>query len=285
LVDPKLQRRHANRFYRLSEDREGHFRFLDLPAELRNTIYDMLLVIPGTTFPVTEGLTISKSRKREVPKSALNILCVNRQINGEAYAHFYSQNDLAFATPVTLHTFLFNLGHVKLDCLRNLTFFYDLKRDFYQPPDDLTPLDLIVSTLRSLRGLRKLHIIFRGPSRNHMSLQDTRFLPGVHPQLIPGAKALFSFRNLKDIKIHSPFPAGDYHSDGPDVVEALKQVDAAFKHFNRGLHLAQRGELIPELYTNDNWDSEQYWPAEEKNMYVCGVERGCVCASDSDEDE
>lgn len=258
---------------------------MDLPAELRNTIYDMLLVIPGTTFPVTESLTTSKSRKRRVPKSALHILCVNRQINREAYAHFYSQNHLAFATPVSLQTFLFNLGHARLNCLRNSTFFYDQKRHYYQPPDELAPLDLIVSTLRSLRGLRKLHIILRGPSRDHMNIRDIRFLPGIHPQLIPGAKALFFLRNPTDVKKHSPFPAKDYHADGPEVAEAFKRVDAAFKHFNPGLHLAQRGEVISELYTNDNWDSEQYWPAEGKNMYVCGVERGCVCVSDSDEDE
>lgn len=249
----------------------------------------MLLVIPGTTFPVTESQTTtkytSKSRKRTVAESALNILCVNRQINREAYAHFYSQNDLAFATSVSLQGFLFNLGHARLDCLRNLTFFYDLKRQYYQPPDALTPLDLIVSTLRSLRGLRKLHIILRGPSENRIRVGDIRFLPGVRPQLIPGAKALFSLRNLTSFKIHSPYRAKDYYKDGLDVVEALEQVEAAFKHFNRGLHLAQRGEIIPQLYTNDIWDSEQYWPAEETNMYVCGVERGCLCASDSDEDE
>lgn len=85
---------YANSFYRLSEDREGHFRFLDLSAELRNIIYDMLLVIPGTTFPVTESLTTTKSRKGAVPGSALNLLCVSRQIHREAYAHFYSQNHL-----------------------------------------------------------------------------------------------------------------------------------------------------------------------------------------------
>lgn len=38
LVDIRLQQRHANQFYRLSEDCEGDFPFSDCPAELRNTM-------------------------------------------------------------------------------------------------------------------------------------------------------------------------------------------------------------------------------------------------------
>ena len=215
---------------------------MDLPAELRNTIYDMLLVIPGTTFPVTESQTASKSTRPRVAKSALSILCVNRQI-------------------------------------------FDQKRDYYQPPDALTPLDLIVSTLCSLRGLRKLHIILRGSSRDYISARDVRLLPGVRPQLIPGAKALFSLRNLTSFKIHSPYRAKDYHEYGLDVFGAIKKVEAAFKHFNNGLRFAQSGQLYSELYTNEDWDREVEWPAVGTQNCVCGSEQGCLCAPDSDEDE
>lgn len=188
-----LHRRRSNKLYRLSEDRKGYFRFLELQAELRNTIYDMLLVKPGTTFPVTESLTISKSMLRKVPGSALNILCINRQIHREAHAHFYSQNHLAFATTVSLQAFLLNLGHAKFDCLRNLTFFYDQKHNSYHWRDELTPMDLILSMLRSMRGLRKLHIILRGPSYDRLALRDIRHLPGTHPPyLVPKLCSLFA---------------------------------------------------------------------------------------------
>jgi len=229
-------------------------------------------------------MTTTKSTKRKVPGSALNILCVNRQINREAYAHFYSQNDLAFATPVSLQTFLFSLGHARLDRLRNLTFFYYNVRQVYQPRDELAPLDLMMSTLRSMRGLRKLHIILQGPSRDRLTAREIKYLPA-HPPRIPGAKALFSLRNLTDFKIHNPFPAKDYRANGPEVVRALKRVGAAFKHFNYGLRLAQQGQIYYELYTNTNWDNEEVWPALGTKMSVCGSEKGCSCGPDSDDDE
>lgn len=276
---------YANNFYSLSEDREGHFRFLDLSAELRNIIYGMLLVIPGTTFPVTESLTTTKSRKGAVPGSALNILCVNRQLHREAYAHFYSQNHLAFATPVSLQTFLLNLGHAKFDSLQNLTFFYDQKHNSYQWRDQLSPMDLILSMLRSIRGLRKLHIILQGPLKDHLTVREIQNLPNIHPPFIPGAKALFSLRNLTDFKIYSPFPAKNYRTDGPEVVRDLEQVDAAFKHFNHGIRIAHKGQIVSQLYDDADWDCREYWPAVGSRMYACGSETGCSCAPDSDDDE
>lgn len=149
----------------------------------------------------------------------------------------------------------------------------------------MTALTLIVSTLRSLRGLRKLHIIFRCPDREDVTARGVRFLPGGRPALIPGARALFSLRNLTDFQIHNTFPA-DYHSaDGPEVVRALKKVDAAFKHFNHGLLLAQQGQVVSELYTNINWDSGEMWPAMGTKTSVCGPEKGCLCVPDSDDDK
>lgn len=245
----------------------------------------MLLVIPGTTFPVPDSLTISASRKRVAPKSVLNILGVNRQIHQEASAHFYSRNHLAFAAPVSLQTFLFNLGHARLDCLRNVTFFYQQKHDVYHRRDDLTPMDMLLSMLRSVRGLRKLHIVLQGPYEVRLSPGRIHRLPGINPPLIPGAKALFSFRNLTELKVHSPYPAKDYRDDGIEVVRALKQVEAAFKHFNHGLRLTQSGQRFPELYANENWDREEEWPAVGTRLCECGPEQGCVCAPDSDDDE
>lgn len=252
---------------------------------MRNNIYDILLVIPGTTFPVPDSLTISASRKRIAPKSVLNILGVNRQINREAYAHFYSRNHLAFATPVALQTFLFNLGHARLDCLRNVTFFYQQKRDVYHHRDGLTPMDMILSMLRSVRGLQKLHIVLQGPYEVHLSPGRIHHLPCINLPLIPGVEALFSFRNLAELKVHSPYRARDYREDGVEVVRAIKQVEAAFKHFNHALRLTQSGRRFTELYANENWDRMEEWPAVGTRLCQCGPEQGCVCAPDSDDDE
>lgn len=68
-------------------------------------------------------------------------------------------------------------------------------------------------------------------------------------------------------------------------MKALEQVDAAFKHFNHGLCLAQRGQIISELYANEDWDVEEVWPALGTTMSVCGSEKGCFCASGIDDDE
>lgn len=139
--------------------------------------------------------------------------------------------------------------------------------------------------LRSLRGLRKLHIILRGPAKDKLTAREIEHLPNIHPPLIPGAKALFALRNLTEFKIHNPFRAKDYRADSPEAARDLEQVDAAFKHFNHGLLLAQRGQIVSQLYEDADWDSRNYWPTVDTVMYKCGPETGCSCGPDSDDDE
>jgi len=119
----------------------------------------------------------------------------------------------------------------------------------------------------------------------HLRIGDIESLPGISPPLISGAKALFSFRNLAELRIHSPYPARHYREDGPEVTAALKQVDAAFRHFNHGLRLARMGQIFHELYTNVDWDNEEEWPSLGTRYSTCGYEEGCLCVPDSDDDE
>ena len=114
-------------------DCEDHFRFLDLPPEVRNLIYRQLLTFRGPTYPTNGTPTSVKSQHKDlrqkkrdaipVPQSALNILCTNQQIHKEAMKLFYQENDLVFSAPETLQPFLSSLGDRRLDSLRSVTLF------------------------------------------------------------------------------------------------------------------------------------------------------------------
>ncbi|GAB7333538.1 hypothetical protein MBLNU13_g05116t2 [Cladosporium sp. NU13] len=77
------------------------FRFLDLPPELRNMIYRMLLLFPG-----------HRTQTRRVPWSALEILRINRQVHDEARKLFY-QNDLVFSDPTDMQDFMYSLSDAR----------------------------------------------------------------------------------------------------------------------------------------------------------------------------
>jgi hypothetical protein len=185
-----------------------------------------------------------------------------------------------------LQTFLFNLGNERLDCLRKVTFFYDDER--YNKKDGLTSVDVILSMLRLLRSLQKVHIVFRRPveeGTGYFSIQGIEYLPGTNPSLMPGAKTLFSFRKLAHLKVYSPVPLRHYPKANSEVKTLLWHLDAAYRHFNQGLRLAQTGQGFSELYTNEDWFSEETWPALGTEARVCGSETGCSCDVDSEDEE
>lgn len=247
----------------------------------------MLLEFSGTMFPRDgdpTSITSLHYRKRAsvpVPRSALSILLVNHQTNKEAYGLFYSHNDLAFATPIRLQAFILSLGHDRLDCLRSLTFFYKKGAT----SDGLSFMDTILSTLRLLRGLRKLHILIpwssfysRTPEGAFSVLQESE----ANPARLSGAKTLFTFRKLNDIKVLGPTTVTEYAKAAPYVVTAVKRSDAIFRHFNYGLRLAQKGRIFHELYSDTNWVNEEAWPALGTQTSVCRSETGCVCGQKGD---
>ena len=74
-----------------------------------------------------------------------------------------------------------------------------------------------------------------------------------------------------------------HHTCKWDVVAGVKRLDAIFRHFNYGLRLAQKGRVVSELYTNEDWADEEDWPALETETSICGLSRGCLCGQSSDE--
>lgn len=276
---------------RLEEGRQGHFKFMDLPPELRNNVYTMLLVQFGAMYPRTGEPTsitsVHRSKRASVPfpHSALSILCVNRQINREAYSLFYKHNDFVFADPMRLQHFIISLGHERLDCIASITFFY---KKGALAAGGLTTMDVTLSTLRLLKNLRKLHILIPIPTevdqpRKYLSVEKIMQQPEANPATLPGAKTLFSFRGLTDIKVFPPIMAKEYASISPQsAADSVAWMEHAFEHFSYGLRLAQAGRVCHELYENRNWMKEERWPALDTQTWACGRENGCVCPQISD---
>jgi hypothetical protein len=274
---------------RMDSRREGCFRFLELPPELRNIIYKMFLTSSGATFPYPgdptsiEIMRHSDTAPTHVPHSALAMLCVNRQIQREAHAFFYIQNDLVFANPLRLKSFLLSLGQERLNCLRNVTFHY--KRAGTK--DCSHPMDSVLFALSSLRGLRKLHILLPGITRKRIGpttfRDDTLRTPHGNPARLAGAKTLFSFRGLTDIKVCGPQAAGQWFGGIHHNPATLSRLDAIFQHFNHGLRLAQRDQIFPDLYTNEAWAQEEQWPALGTQHALCGLSAGCLCGETTDD--
>lgn len=279
---------------RLDESHQGHFRFMELPPELRNSVYTMLLAQSGAMYPKTgEPISITsvlRSKRASVPflHSALSILCVNRQINREAYSLFYKHNDFVFADPMRLQHFIISLGHERLDCIRSMTFFY---KKGALAAGGLTTMDVTLSTLRLLKNLRKLHILIPIPTevdrpRNYLSVDQIMQQPEANPATLPGAKTLFSFRNLTDIKVFPPIMAKDYASISPQwAADSVEWMEHAFEHFSYGLRFAQTGRICHELYENRDWMKEKRWPALDTQTWMCGRQTGCVCRQNSGDEE
>ena len=97
----------------LEPEREGVFRFLHLPAELRNVVYEKLFSFGQSGIQVSckdnswadwKNIRVSydaygpydTSRQLSPPKELFALLSVNRQIYGEAMPYFYSLNHQKF---------------------------------------------------------------------------------------------------------------------------------------------------------------------------------------------
>lgn len=210
------------------------------------------------------------------PNSVLDILCVNRQVKDEAEGIFYRQNDLVFQSPARLQTFLSTLGMRRLGALRSLTFFYNesqVKTATYR----LDFMEATISTLRLLRGLRKLRVLIKQPSYQWKPVLTSLGYAECHPARLDGLDALFKFRDLEDLQVLGPHTVNMLCHTGLRVVGGVKRLDAIFRHFNHGLRLAQKGQIFPELYLNKDWADEETWPALGTETSLCGRTKGCSC--------
>lgn len=270
--------------------RTGHFRFLDLPPEIRNEIYGHMLTFPGATYPSdstpTSVASLYKYKPQAerdsipIPHSALDILRVNRQVHDEAHKIFYSQNDLVFSRPVHLQDFMLSLGDGRLDTIRKVTLFYDNNNDRFHESRAITEATLL--TLRLLRGLQELHLLVGEKTTRDGFL--TWFSRGAfgneYPGSFPGVRLLFAFRNLTSITMRY-LPAEDFASRPGSESQRAEQQVAIFKHFSRGLQMAQQGSVVRELYIDRDWHKKGMWPALEGSD--CGSEKGCDCGQNEGE--
>jgi len=93
-----------------------HFRFLDLPPELRNYIYELALIHSTDTKP------LKIYRRRRPSQGHRQLLGVSKQLRHEALLIYYSQNHFLFnSTPSDLHAWLQVIGLSVVRCLMGLT--------------------------------------------------------------------------------------------------------------------------------------------------------------------
>jgi hypothetical protein len=259
-------------------------------------IYSLVLTFPGPTYPISglptsvtsQYIQLREEHKQDlpVPGSALGILCTSHQIHQEARKLFYHDNELVFSAPVDLQSFLYTLGSIRLDSLRNVTLFYiDRRKKAKTDSSRVLKLKDAVLSLRLLPGLRKFHLLIESPWR----LRD----PGdeenpadmdkkTYPSYLPCAEGLFKLRNLTDIACRH-LPAEDWKNNPRSQTEPGKDMSGAYKHFSHGLQLAQKGSVNSKLYTNQKWYKDELWPVLDGSD--CGVRKGCMCGSSEDAPE
>lgn len=285
---------------------------MDLPAELRNIIYGKLLLFPGATYPIAaKPVSVTSQYKHKpyaaraalvTPRSALDILLVNRQIHDEAYGLFY-QNDLVFPTPARLQMFMVSLGDKRLECLRSLTFFNEyghlidkIRRrgrvvDRYPPyissgldgeaSEGTDKWEVAMLSVQRLPNLQKLHFLYR--NRTMAPISDQRSNPGIARQrrfLYADAKFMSEMRNISDIKVRDLDMEIIAETCDLKRMAYVESKAAALKHLNHGLQLAQQGMVVHELFAGRDWREDNLWPVLQGSD--CGFSRGCRCGSNKD---
>ena len=258
------------------------FRFLDLPPELRNRVYDLVLRIPGPIHPSTKSATTAPKDSKNVKineskdhESALSLLAVSKQISDEAVGVFYNCNSFVFYYPTQLHAFLMSLGPQRQKLNRDLTVYY-----YNTKCGGVELVDLTFPMLKQLTGLRKLHIIMI----NHLHETNLRtgwlswrafrgYLPQIadaNPVLIPGMKAIMQLRGITDILIRdipmeekvAEFQKGGTSNYAQDVESRKRvlQLARAYEHFNAALKDMQIGKINQGLLDDPKWHTRDEFP-------------------------
>lgn len=186
------------------------------------------------------------------PKSAFQLLCCCRQIRDEALGIFYWHNDFIFSSPTPLDGFLDSLTVDRLVHVRNITVFHQWKRE-----RNGIPLQHTLVTDKMLPSLRKLHVLL--PETDEYAQ---------YPGPFSGASALFQLRGLKIIEVRDLRLYYGYS-------KKADQKKSAWRHFNRGLALAQKGFVVRALYEDEVWHQKPIYPVLEGS--TCSAQHGCKC--------
>lgn len=269
-------------------ERNGQFPFLELPPEIRNTIYALLLVFPGVIYPKVDTPTsvacqfpYLRDVDRDdipIPHSALSILQTNRQIHNEAVGMFYRQNDIVFSYPSHLQDFLQSLERDRLESLSSLTLFHKNHNE-----GGISTMATTLKLVRRLRGLKKFHLLID----QHLVSDSSWSVTAVRTRCvtrIQGIAVLFTLRGITDIKVRDlgledrVLKIGRHVSSQVDS-KAINIMAQTLKHFNHGLALAQEGIVIKEL-SNEYWWCRDKWPALGDS--ACGRSDGCTCGESDD---
>jgi hypothetical protein len=276
-----------------SYNRKGHFRFLDLPPELRNRVYALMLIFPGVTYPkldkptsVTYQFPYLRAVDRDdiaVPHSALALLEVNRQIHNEASALFYRKNDLVFSYPAHLQDFAQSLDRDRLESVSSLTLFHKNHKE-----GGISTIDSTLRALRRMRGLRKFHLLVEHHLVTGTGWSNTPTRSRC-VTCIQGIPVLFALRGISDIKvrdleledrIHDLVKKGISQADSD--MKTVRELVEMLKHLNYGLTLAQSGNVVNELYEDLWWSLKQEWPALGDKK--CNRSVGCLCGTPAEEE-
>lgn len=284
--------------------RKGKFRFLDLPPELRNRIYDLVLRIPGLIHPSTKSATTAPKNVKNVKinetkdhESALSLLAVNKQINDEALGVFYNCNSFVFYYPTQLNAFLLSLSPQRQKLIRDLTIYYhNLKCG------GIDLVDLTFPMLKQLAGLRKLHIIMIS------ALAETNLRNGwlkwvswrgdcaqtrdANPVKIPGMKHIMQLRGITDIKIRDTAMEKEItvfesssHTTAPESKKKILQLARAYEHFNAALKDMQSGKVNQKLLDDPMWHTRDKFPTMDEESDAASDEGSDEEAIEDSDDE
>ena len=147
--------------------------------------------------------------------------------------------------------------------------------------------------IRLLPNLRKLHFLHR--SKTLCDHENSRCRGGVAFDFA-SAGFMFNMRNIADTKVRDidmeiqedevklahekklrrdASISSSYLQRHEHVSRNFCHKKAALQHYNRGIQLAQKGVVVRELVTNDDWPKLVVWPQLEGSD--CGRDKGCSC--------